>query len=853
MTCLRYLSGPEMKGSRHRKLSVSKVVHERCDFVAYACHSLYEHITHISSTDDEVLMALARFLGSLNVLSWIEYLAQNAGLNRMIQTGKALRKYSQRRSKSLVPLGKEVMLLDSWATDLVRLAAKFGKNLLLSPSSIFNLIPPFCPPDSAPRKQFVAPSRGIAVCGLSATNWDDCLSTIVYGDTPSALASSNRYFVVGLSSGQLVFYQDSTCQEVQTLQHQEPVRVIQFGRTENVLASSGTKLVRIWDVTSWQEMYKYEIPHLCMSLTFSDDDKLLLGALRNDHLHFWDLTTGVLRDSTDWTEELEGQNAHGYRRPTGAAFSIVHSLLAVVYRGQDILLWDLERDTLYETYAKDAGAHSPRLGANATVWSLVFNPAPGSSLLAAAYSDGDLVLFDTSQGTVREKTVANAQTLASSPDGRTLATGDSSGTIQLYDFETLKLFYRIRLEEYGVKCLAFGGDGHKLFDIRGSQCRVWDPIVLDRQDVDDEASDTVSISTMPQEISLENYDNVVLITALVCHDNGQVIFCGKEDGSVCLYETKSGQQMQHLFSHAKGVPVTSLWLDSDSNTLSSADSSSRVMTHKLTLAQKTWNVARTLFDHRFGVVVDQLLSNYGHSRLLVCSGVAYALWSITADKSELVENVSRESPDSYRWATHPLNQHHLISISGTTAHLYEWETLHRLTSSNGILLEGSILPELSVKSVTPCFNSTVFATTFAETSGARSKSRLPLWNMSDFNPMSRSAIPIPKYQYLADEVEFLIGSFGQRLVFLHSSGWVCSADVETLDVNSYVRHFFIPTDWLCTNGELMVEVTRKGDIIFVKRDEIAVIKRALDGAERGPASYSDTGKRPLLAVPSYSY
>ena len=99
----------------------------------------------------------------------------------------------------------------------------------------------------------------------------------------------------------------------------------------------------------------------------------------------------------------------------------------------------------------------------------------------------------------------------------------------------------------------------------------------------------------------------------------------------------------------------------------------------------------------------------------------------------------------------------------------------------------------------------------------------------------------------------MIGSYGQRLVFLHSSGWVCSADVDTLDVNSYVRHFFIPTDWLTTSDDLMIEVTQRGDVIFVKRDEVAVIKRALDSTERGRSTFGDTGKRPLLTVPSLSY
>lgn len=246
MTCLKYLNGDEMKGPRHRKLSISNVVKERCPFVKYACNSLFEHIPFVSSIDDEFLIALTKFLNSSNVLSWIEYIAKNSELNQLIQTGKGFRNYLQRRSKHTAPFGKEVVLVNSWATDLIRLVTKFGKYLSSSPSSIFHLIPPFCPPETAPKRQFAASTRGIAVLGLSATTWDDCLSTMVYQQAQSsALACSNNHFVVGLSSGEIFVYHETTCQEIQTLQHEESVKLLHFGEKGKVLASSGLKTVRI--------------------------------------------------------------------------------------------------------------------------------------------------------------------------------------------------------------------------------------------------------------------------------------------------------------------------------------------------------------------------------------------------------------------------------------------------------------------------------------------------------------------------------------------------------------------------------------------------------------------------------
>lgn len=846
MTCLQYLNGKEMQGPKHRRLSSSNVVKQRCPFVTYACNSFFEHIAHVSSTDDDIMFALAKFLSSSNVLAWIEYVAIHSNLNRLIQTGKMFKNFLQRRSHHLSPFGREVALLGSWAIDLIRLVTKFGKNLVSSPSSIFHLIPPFCPPETAPRKHFAASIRGISVLGLSGTTWDDCLSTIGNpSERFSTLACCDRYFAIGMASGKIVVYNETTCQETRTLQHQEAVRILRFGKRTDILASTGLKVVRMWETSSWDQLWEFEIAQQCLTIAFMEEQELLLGALRNNTLMVWDLVTGTLRDSADWTLDLEGPNRHAFRRPIAAAICAESSLLAVVYRGQDILLWDLARDSLHETYCKETAVRSPGGPRNSSPGAigLIFSLLSNAGLLAASYSDGDLVLFDTSESTVRATTLANAQTLACSPDGRTLACGNSTGTIQLFDFETLKLLYRINSDDYGIQELAFNGDSHRLLDIRGSQCRVWDPTVLVRQDAEEGNSDTISVSTAAQEISLESSDDVNLITSLVCHGQDRVAFCGKENGSVYLYETKSGRQSQKLFSHADGVSILSLYLNEESHTLSSIDSSSRIMVHRLVRREDSWDSGEALLDHRAGVAVDQVLSNKGSTRLLVCTAKKDTLWSISSDESTIINEIPREGRESYRWGIHPSQQDHLILITKNIAHVYEWQALQRLTGAEGILLGGSILPELFIRSIIPCLNGTVLATTFSDSSRPQSESKLLLWDSSDFSALSESAVPIPRYRSLAEQVKTLIGECGQKLVFLHSSTWVCSANLQSPSAEDFARHFFLPTDWLSTNVDLMFGVTNNGDILFVKRDEIAVIKRGLENVELG----SDVpGKRPSL-------
>ena len=515
MTCVQYLNGNELRGPSHRKLSASNTAKGRCPFVAYACCSLFEHINHVSSADDELLSALVKFLSSSNVLSWIEYISQNADLNILLLTAKSFRNFLQRRSSHSSPLGREVAVLDAWATDLVRLVTKFGKNLLAYPPSIFRLIPPFCPVESAPRRQFAASLRGINVLGLSAKTWDDCLATIVKPhEHYAALACSNRYFAIGMSSGIISIYHDMTCQEARTLHVSGAIKLLEFGTKGIILASATIKAIQIWDTASWRQTWNFDLSSLCLSLAFADEDRLLLSAQKDNRLIIWDLTDGSLRDTTDWTQTLESERVHAFRRPIAAAFCMEQGFLGVVYRGQDLLVWDIERDALHGTFSRDGNSPIIRMQ-DAGILSIVFSTAPESELLAASYSDGALISFDTSNGLPRDVTLANAQTLATSPDGRILAGGDGAGTIQLFEFETLKLLYRVKSDDYGVKSLAFSKDNHRLLDIRGPQCRVWDPFVLMRQEVDEENSDTVSISTAPHEVLAEPVD-VTSITAMAC-------------------------------------------------------------------------------------------------------------------------------------------------------------------------------------------------------------------------------------------------------------------------------------------------------------------------------------------------
>lgn len=355
LICLKYLSGPDIGGVKRRP-SASGEVPARSPFIAYASKYLSDHITFIDSTDDKFIVALATFLSSPNVLPWIEYLASQQGLDRLIQTGNSFIHILQRRSEHMSLLGHDVATINSWSSDLIRLATKFGSSLTALPSSIFNLIPPFCPPESAISRQFGNSPRDISVVGLSATAWDDCLSTIYFSDAiVTAIASSDKFFAVGLSTGKVGIYHDTTCQEAKVLDCDEAVRFIEFSTYSNTLATCGIKQLQIWSLDSWTRTWKFDLRQMCMSVIFMEEDQILLAAMRNNELVEYNLETGELAEPLEWTIDDEGRSAKMFRRPSRVAMSASQYLLAGIYRGQDILVWDLSGSIRYETYNKDTG------------------------------------------------------------------------------------------------------------------------------------------------------------------------------------------------------------------------------------------------------------------------------------------------------------------------------------------------------------------------------------------------------------------------------------------------------------------------------------------------------------------
>jgi WD40 repeat protein len=149
---------------------------------------------------------------------------------------------------------------------------------------------------------------------------------------------------------------------------------------------------------------------------------------KDNRVHMFDLLQGACTEIQPWYMDID-HSIQIYKTPDTAAFSLEHDLLAFVYRGGHINLWNWKDGYLVGTCEKPS-AREEILPFHAS--SLVFNPATNTDSLAAAYEAGQLIIFDPLEGDIKAtyKADADSQTLACSPDGRTLISGDSSGNLQ---------------------------------------------------------------------------------------------------------------------------------------------------------------------------------------------------------------------------------------------------------------------------------------------------------------------------------------------------------------------------------------------------------------------------------------
>lgn len=375
-----------------------------------------------------------------------------------------------------------------------------------------------------------------------------------------SLSKGDDVFVIGLKSSHTIVYHSLTCQEKVPLLHGESVRVVKVDHAGQHVVTAGNSSLKMWDIDGHLlRTTSHKTP--AISVTFSHDDQLLVACTRTSGILSWRAIDDIEMAIDPFTADNPTQAS---RNPNQAILSSSISpdlrALALSYRGRPPQIWSLEKDILIGTCEKQA----------LSISQVLFNPNPSVEVLATTYQDGELALFNTWTQEEIATVSGDAYMMAATLGGRTLATGDMLGTINMWDFQTLHFLYCIKSPDFDIRALAFSNDGLHLLDIRESKCKIWEPTALVRTR-SNKSSISESAGGDEAVISVGSYGETIFITVTLVSQSSQCIFVGKDDGTVHAFDIASGTSS--YYSHRQDVLLTSISWNWETQQLATGDAS----------------------------------------------------------------------------------------------------------------------------------------------------------------------------------------------------------------------------------------------------------------------------------------
>ncbi len=554
--CLRFLCSEEMKLPRGRQIIRKQPPSDaRPQFTGYACVEFGEHLRRAAPLNAELNSLLNKFLGA-NVLSWIEHAAAVGDLSVLTKTADSMRLYLQRHAENPSPLSNEFLnLAQNWVVDLRRVVTGFGPSLLQWPWGVYWWIAPFCPKSSAFAATASQLSR-ITITGLRDKGWNDLISCFIFPDIfRFAVACGDTIFAIG-GIGSVTLYDNNTCLPWKTLNHDGKIGLLEFDHQSIHLVSGTTQEIKVWDVETGLVCWTAEFVHDIVNLSITKDGKTLVTTDVSDTLTFWSMQSGEVERTVDWNGN---KFFSATKRLVATALSPGASLLGVLYEDRPVLLYSLEdgSHTLIHRYDDAELNPSPTR--------LVFNPRQDKPMLVVAYEKDELCLFDYKKPELLTSVQESVLSVVCSPDGSSLAILVPSKhgsvltlkyTMQLLEFDTLRLVYQISYGGYPFKPnFSFSADNSRLISVSLSECQVWEPTVLLGK-----AKRGVSSAEPPEcePLAAKETDPCHSEITSIQPDNtgsGQHFFLGREDGSVSVCKTTSGEQPKVLYRHDMGRPV----------------------------------------------------------------------------------------------------------------------------------------------------------------------------------------------------------------------------------------------------------------------------------------------------------
>lgn len=843
MSCLRCFNSSE---NIHEKPT-----HDLGSFPAYAMRFWYRHLRE-NDANESVLSLVVEFFKGRGTLAWIFLVSSAEELQHLTGAALALNCFILKLKKRGLN-AEDIAFLEICSIDLCMVSERFSGPLLSNPQVIFELVPLFCPSKSFLKR--AGKRSNISVDGFPHHEWDNYAMafTMPHGCRGSKVASTNRNFAVSTSTqeGLVLVYGTSRASPIRKLVHEERVTFLRFNHSKTILATYGSNTTKLWNISTGNLFHSFtNAPDTnVLALTFTRDDKTIL-AFSDDYI----LRKGWVDDCSQvWKSiDLRSHNEHGnhWINPSCAAFDHQSKLLSIGFAGSPVEIWDLLSSTCISRFGEEA---NPQTDLKQLDWSL------RSDRIIARQRNGSLLVFNVSHKEIEATCADITSTMACNPTVEFLVTGDRKGTMKVRRISDFALLYQMQGSE-SVTALSVAPNSGTIYDIRGTNCTVWEPSLLARMIAISDGRDTSPSPAFPLQVSSQTPSRFRSVTALALCMQSSMYCVGYADGNVVVSlhggrnitpDLPTRMRIEHL-----------LW-SPDGRYLAVVDLAARILV--MFLNPQTYEF-QTLVASNLKSCVEQVLFERSSRAFLVVTEDKLITWEL--DKSVMTVSCNTLGSHS-RWINHPTRDNLLVGFGSQDIEIRQW---HDLGIVSGISLNNSISeltfclglldyvknepsavtlhPSLATckvrKILTSPDASIILLVTTREMKESISDSQFLLISVADMDNAMMSAQdpvrPVPLIESLRGIISmplgFLSSKHGQRdqghltggrLLFLSRENWICSVWVSSYNEEHPVKqHIFLPNDWLKLESLELTLVGSDEEIFIPKSEHVAIIRNALD-------------------------
>ena len=877
---ISFLLRPDLRSRLGR---TQELVRSTEPFLLYAAASLAYHLRQAAITSEVIMNQLVNFLRGQSLLTWIHSLAFFAQLEVLVATARVLNWFSGLNRKINVEKNpllhrlQDLELFDLWATDLVKIVAKFGRHLLDDPTAVYKMVPPLCPRNSIMFRQFGSNGNStLSVSGVSHAAWNDCLARISLHNGAKAwkVSCAGRHIAVLSSTGSIGLWDSVSFETICTLRHAELVTAMCFNNMCDRFVSYGFRTTKVWAIPSGQLIAEVANPadSKALAMAFAGNDTTILVASDDKavrRLYLNTVGSGWHNLEPDLLNERSPVEGGFITSPSCMAFNTDATQIAVAYRGYPLSVWATDKPHLLGR-CKRVVSHRADHARPSVSWMAVDRIAwnPVADQLVGLYKDGCVFKWSPSSDENQEAPTM-ADEIQVSPDGKLFLTSDSSGTVKVWNLAYFAVIYQLSSENLVID-FAFSPDCKRFYDLRGSSVNVWEPNCLLRySDSGEAASDTASdhqASTSMSHISEAWVVSIDPISALAAAPNSQLYGVSHEDGTVHLFDKTKGHLLVLSESFAFLTTNHLIWSEEGSH-IAAADLGGNITVKCLTVQAIRNGTAgfevQSLLTAKSKPAaggICQILLNRSSTKLLIVSEDAGQIWSV--ETGNVLFSGGLEGGEARKWLNFPMQSDLLLGAGPRDTKIFQWEDLAEVTSleyqvdwchfpdrssfdgdeiTSATMGQLSLRPNLGLREDV-CLSKAIFTQdskhilvqiSKVDNQGRSTKhlvafetSLLPRSHQTN-SPALVDCLDIPND--LMRRIEVPLGILPEKtFVFLDKDLWMCTLRMNSSrQLSDVKRHYFIPRDWASTESLEQCCLLQDGTFLCPKDGEVAVITSSL--------------------------